>query len=529
MLRISNVRVSIEANEAELKREMLKKLNISKEELIDYKIFKESIDARSSRMIYFVYTIDVEVKNEEEILKKHNRSQVRIASDLSYKYVSKQNKSLSSRPIVIGAGPAGLFATLILVEMGYRPLLLERGKRVDKRVEDVKRFWEEGELNPESNVQFGEGGAGTFSDGKLTTRIKDIRCRKVLEELIEAGAPAEISYKKKAHIGTDNLRRVVKNLRKKILEHGGEIKFESKVTEIIIEDGAIKGVVVNEQEQIEADAVILAVGHSARDTFKILHKSGVYIKQKPFSIGVRIEHPQGMIDRVQYGKFAGHHKLGAADYQLSYHAQNGRSAYTFCMCPGGRVVAAASEEGGVVTNGMSEYSRDRLNANSALLVGVRPEDYGSNHPLAGVEFQQKWESRAFEVGGGDYAAPGQLVGDFLANRSSKEAGAVKPSYLPGINWGNLVSCLPLYVIKTMREAILEFDNKIEGFARSDAVMTGVETRSSSPIRIIRDDNFESNIKGLYPAGEGAGYAGGIISAAVDGIKVAEGVIKSSDK
>jgi hypothetical protein len=525
MIRISDIKISIEDDKSKIKEELLKRLKISKEELVDYKIYKESIDARRRNVVYFVYTVDAQIEQEELILSRLDDNKIRKSPDLEYKYVEAGNKSLKHRPVVVGTGPAGLFAALLLAQMGYRPLVLERGKRVEERSQDVNDFWESGKLDPESNVQFGEGGAGTFSDGKLTTRIKDLRCRKVLTELIEAGAPEEIIYKNKAHVGTDILQNVVKNLRKKIITLGGEIRFQSKVTDLLIEEKQVKGVIVNGQKELKAEIVILAIGHSARDTFEMIYQQGAKIEQKSFSIGVRIEHPQGLIDQSQYGQFAGHPKLESADYSLSHQCSTGRTAYTFCMCPGGEVVAAASELGRVVTNGMSEYNRDKANANSALLVGVGPKDFASKHPLAGVEFQRRWEQRAFEVGGGNYDAPAQLVGDFLAGQPSVKWREVKPSYAPRVCMTDLSLCLPQYVVETIKEALPKLDKKLSGFAMDDAVMTAVETRSSSPIRIIRSKEHESNIGGLYAAGEGAGYAGGIMSAAVDGIKVAEAVIK----
>ncbi|MDK2821036.1 MAG: uncharacterized protein PWP31_1001 [Clostridia bacterium] len=471
-------------------------------------------------MLYWVYTVDAKVKNEEKVLKKVKDKKVSISPDLDYKYVKTGTKQLKTRPIIIGTGPAGLFAGLILAQMGYEPLLLERGADVDRRIEIVNKFWTTGDLDPGCNVQFGEGGAGTFSDGKLTTLIKDKRCRKVLEEFIKAGAPEKIIYINKPHIGTDVLRKVVKNLRKTIIRYGGEVRFNCQVTDLLIENGQLKGVIADNDE-ILTEVVLLGIGHSARDTFSMLNQRGVKMQPKPFSIGLRIEHPQKLINRSQYKEFAEIPTLDAADYKLAYHSSSGRSAYTFCMCPGGLVVAAASEVGGVVTNGMSEYARDGENANSALLVGVTPEDYGSPHPLAGVEFQRRWEHRAFELGGKDYRAPVQLVGDFLKGKPSTDLGSVKPTYKPGVSLGQLDECLPTCVIETLREAIVAFDQKLNGFALPDAVLTGVETRSSSPVKILRNDSYESNIKGLYPMGEGAGYAGGIISAAVDGIRVAE--------
>ncbi|MCL6636009.1 MAG: hypothetical protein K6T29_09645, partial [Peptococcaceae bacterium] len=493
------------------------------EDLLAYKIFKQSIDARKSEMIYFVYTVDAALKNEETVLKRLKDRDITVTPEMDYKYVRSGTQKMVFRPVIVGTGPAGLFAGIILSEMGYRPILLERGADVDARTKAVQKFWEKGELDPESNVQFGEGGAGTFSDGKLTTLIRDRRCRKVLEEMVGAGAPGEIMYSYKPHVGTDILRTVVKNIREKIKALGGEVRFNSKVTDIVINENKVAGVIINGRERLDTGVLVLAPGHSARDTFEVLYAKGVSMVPKPFSIGVRIEHPQTLIDHAQYKKFAGHRKLGAADYKLAYHASTGRSAYTFCMCPGGEVVAAASEEGGVVTNGMSFYARNAPNANSALLVGVNPTDFGSGHPLAGVEFQRQWERKAFALGGGDYKAPAQLVGDFLADRPSTGPGQVIPSYKRGVRYTSLKECLPGYVIETMREAIPAMDRKMRGFALPDAVMTGVETRSSSPVRIVRGESFEASVRGLYPAGEGAGYAGGIMSAAVDGLKVAEAI------
>ncbi|QXM05146.1 NAD(P)/FAD-dependent oxidoreductase [Crassaminicella indica] len=524
MIRVNEVKLSLDENTSILKERIAKKLKINEKDIIDYKIYRESIDARRKN-ISFVYSIDVQVKNEEKILKKNKN--VKKSPSLEYKDIASGNKRLENQPIIIGMGPAGMFAGLILAKRGYRPIILERGEDVDTRTKDVESFWNIGKLKIDSNVQFGEGGAGTFSDGKLTTRIKDIRCRKVLDEFVKMGAPEEILYVQKPHIGTDILKNVVKNIRKSIEAFGGEVRFKSKVTDFFIEDGKIKGLEINGSTRIAAKEVILAIGHSARDTYEILHKRGVQIRQKPFSIGVRIEHQQGMVNRSQYKEFAEHPRLGAADYRLTYQSKNGRAVYTFCMCPGGTVVAAASEENMVVTNGMSEYKRDKENANSALLVQVNTDDFESDHPLAGVAFQQKWEKLAFQAGGSNYFAPAQLVGDFLKDVPSNKLGNVKPSYLPGVKLTDLKKCLPGFVIESMKEAIIEMDKKLNGFAMSDAVMTGVETRSSAPIRIERNaDTMESiNIKGMYPIGEGAGYAGGIISAAVDGIKAAERIIE----
>ena len=429
------------------------------------------------------------------------------------------------RPLVVGVGPCGLFAGLVLAEMGFRPIILERGKEVRERTVDTFGFWRQGILDPESNVQFGEGGAGTFSDGKLYSQIKDPGHlgRKVLTEFVEAGAPPEILYVNKPHIGTFRLVKMVETMRAKIESLGGEIRFRARVEDLLLEDGKIRGVVLADGQHLAADHVILAVGHSARDTFERLHRQGVYIEAKPFSIGFRIEHPQSLIDRCRFGDQAGNPLLGAADYKLVHHCGNGRSVYSFCMCPGGTVVAAASEPGRVVTNGMSQYSRDERNANSGIVVGITPEDYPGG-PLAGIDFQRRLEERAFALGGGTYEAPAQLVGDFLAGRPSTKLGSVLPSYKPGVRLGDLSTSLPDYAIAAIREALPVFDKKIRGFAMNDALLTGVETRTSSPIRIQRNDGFESlHTKGLYPAGEGAGYAGGILSAAVDGIRVAEAV------
>lgn len=525
MLRISNIKLSLEEDESLLKGKIAKKLRISEKDILGYSIFKKSIDARKKQDVHFVYTLDVELKGEDKILQQFGNKGASKVTNISHKY-ERIGTSNIKRPVIIGMGPAGLFAGLALARMGFNPLILERGKGVDERVVDVEKFWKEGKLNTESNVQFGEGGAGTFSDGKLTTSVNNPKARVVLEEFIEAGAPEEILYTNKPHIGTDKLRNVVKNMRNTIISLGGEVRFNSKVTDLIIEKEHIAGLMVNHKEIIEADKVILAIGHSARDTFEVLYNRGVNIIQKPFSIGVRIEHHQSLINRSQYGDFAGHKRLGAADYKLSAHFDNGRSAYTFCMCPGGLVVAASSEEDMVVTNGMSYYARDKENANAALLVGVNPEDYGDDHPLAGIEFQRRWERLAFQLGGRNYKAPAQRVGDFLKDRPSRVIGEVSPTYSLGVTMADLRECLPAYVTDTLKLALIAFDKKIKGFANPDAIMTGVETRSSSPIRILREEDLQSNIKGLYPIGEGAGYAGGIMSAALDGLRVAEEIGKT---
>ncbi|MDO7787728.1 NAD(P)/FAD-dependent oxidoreductase [Desulforamulus aquiferis] len=524
MIRISGIKLAIDRAELEIKERLLARLKIRDNELVDYSIFKRSIDARRREQIFFVYTVDAVVSNEQKVLSRFKEDKdIVVTPNLEYEYVVAGLAPLENRPIIIGSGPAGLFAGLILAQMGYMPLILERGEDVDKRTEAVKNFWRTGKLNPQCNVQFGEGGAGTFSDGKLTTLIRDLRCRKVLEEMVEAGAPEEIIYSHKPHVGTDILRTVVKNIRQKIEGLGGEVRFGARVTGLEINSNRVMGVIVNDSDRIPAEAVILAIGHSARDTFQMLYDLGTKLTPKAFSMGVRIEHPQQLIDLAQYKQFAGHPRLGPAEYKLSYHSPSGRSAYTFCMCPGGVVVAAASEEGAVVTNGMSEHARNEANANSALLVSVTPGDFPSKHPLAGVDFQRKWEQRAFQLGGGTYQAPAQLVGDFLKNRPSSSWGSITPSYSRGVTMTDLKLSLPDYVTAVLREAIPYFEQKLKGFALADALMTGVETRSSSPVRIERNDQRESNIAGLYPAGEGAGYAGGIVSAAVDGIRVAEAV------
>ncbi|AFY94923.1 NAD(P)/FAD-dependent oxidoreductase [Chamaesiphon minutus] len=529
MLRLSEVKLPLEHTEADIQSAILKKLSIASKDLIRYTIFKRSYDARKKGAISFVYIIDIETTREQQLLQKFKKDvHVVPTPDTSYRYVTHARSGLAQRPIVIGCGPCGMFAGLLLAQMGFRPIILERGKAVHDRSVDTFGFWSKAKFNPESNAQFGEGGAGTFSDGKLYSRIKDANHhgRKVLAELVNAGAASEILYVNKPHIGTYRLVKIVENIRNSIESLGGEIRFQSRVEQLNIENGQVCGVTLASGEYIPSNHVILAVGHSARDTFEMLHHAGVYIEPKPFSIGFRIEHPQSIIDKCRLGSQAGHPMLGAADYSLVHHCANGRSVYSFCMCPGGQVVAATSEVGRVVTNGMSQYERSGKNANSGIVVGITPEDYPGSS-IAGIEFQRRLEERAFELGGGTYEAPGQLVGDFLVGKASTQLGTVRPSYKPGIHLCDLGSSLPDYAIEAIREAIPAFDKQLNGFAMHDAVLTGVETRTSSPICIKRGNDYQSlNTKGLYPAGEGAGYAGGILSAGVDGIKVAEAVALS---
>jgi uncharacterized FAD-dependent dehydrogenase len=524
MLRITELKLPLNHSESDLKAAVMSRLSITDSEFISFTISRRAYDARKKNAIHLIYTIDCKVKYEISILLRcKNDPKISLTPDTSYHFVAQVPNVIFKRPVIIGIGPCGLFAGLILAQMGFKPIILERGKEVRERTKDTFALWRKRIFNPESNVQFGEGGAGTFSDGKLYTRIKDPNHygRKVLTEFVKAGAPPEILYVSKPHIGTYRLVTIVEQMRAKIESLGGEIRFESRVDLLNIEKGQVRGVTLINGETILSDHVVLAVGHSARDTFKMLYDNGVYIEAKPFSIGFRIEHPQSLIDRCMFGAYAGNPMLGAADYSLVHHCLNGRSVYSFCMCPGGTVVAATSEAEHVVTNGMSQYSRNERNANSGIVVGITPDDF-PGHPLAGIDLQRKLEAHAYILGGKSYAAPGQLAGDFLANRTSTTFGSVMPSYQPEVHLCNLDSALPDYAITAIREAIPAFDLKIPGFAMPDALLTGVETRTSSPIRIKRDNCYQSiNTKGLYPAGEGAGYAGGILSAAVDGIKVAE--------
>lgn len=530
MLRLTELRLPLDHTAEALRPAILQRLNITEAQLHSIHIHKRSYDARKVSAIMLIYVVDIEVENEAALLHQFRDDiNVKATPNMEYQFVAQAPQTLKHRPIVVGFGPCGLLAALVLAQMGFKPIVLERGKEVRQRTKDTWGLWRKNVLNPESNVQFGEGGAGTFSDGKLYSQIKDPRHlgRKVLDEFVKAGAPAEILFISKPHIGTFKLVTMVENMRQTIIALGGEIRFEQKVTDVLIENGQVQGVQLQQGEIIESHHVIMALGHSARDTFTMLHERGVYMEAKPFSIGFRIEHPQGMIDRCRFGTFAGNPLLGAADYKLVHHCKNGRAVYSFCMCPGGTVVAATSEPNRVVTNGMSQYSRNERNANAGIVVDINPSDYPQSDALGGIAFQRFWESRAFELGGSTYAAPAQLVGDFLARRPSTQGGSVEPSYKPAVNWCDLSTALPDYVIEAVREALPMFDKKIKGFAMFDAVLTGVETRTSSPLRITRNEQYQSlNVKGLFPAGEGAGYAGGILSAGVDGIKVAEAVALS---
>ncbi len=538
MLRIQELKLPLDHPASALRQAILKRLSISDQALVSFSVFKRAYDARKTSAIQLIYAIDAQVTDEASVLKRlENDKQIARSPDISYRPVAKAPPG-APRPVVVGMGPCGLFAGLVLAEMGFNPIILERGKIVRERTVDTFRFWRKAMLDPASNAQFGEGGAGTFSDGKLYSQIKDPRHlgRKVLTEFVEAGAPDEILYVSKPHIGTFRLVSMIERMREKITKLGGEIRFQHQVTDLLLRERSghkhVAGVALANGEAIETDRIVMALGHSARDTFEMLHSRGVFFEAKPFSIGVRIEHPQSIIDCARFGaKNAGHPILGAADYKLAHHASNGRSVYSFCMCPGGTVVAAASEQGRLVTNGMSQYSRKERNANAGIVVGVTPDDFPGDamtNPLAGIAFQRHWEEQAFLAGGSSWMAPAQLVGDFLAQRPSTRLGAIVPSYKPGVTPTDLTLCLPEYATTAMREALGAFGRQIEGFSMDDAVMTGVETRTSSPVRMTRGDDFQSlNVRGLFPAGEGAGYAGGILSAAVDGIKIAEAVALST--
>lgn len=532
MIRITGLTLPLDAGGEALRSAIVRRLQISGTDLLNFTVFKRSYDARKKNSaILFVYIIDAEVRNEVALLARFaGDDEIKPAPDTAYHPVGHAPAGWTQRPLVVGFGPCGLFAALILAQMGFRPIVLERGRPVRRRTADTWALWRKKILTPESNVQFGEGGAGLFSDGKLYSQIKDPRFygRKVMHEFVRAGAPEEILYVSKPHIGTFRLTGVVSEMREQIIALGGEVRFECKVSDLAIEHGRIEGVVLSNGEQVPGRQVVLAPGHSARDTFRMLLGRGVFMEPKPFSLGFRIEHPQSLIDRARLGKYAGHPELGAADYKLVHHARNGRAVYSFCMCPGGTVVAATSETARVVTNGMSQYSRNERNANAGIVVGISPEADFPSGPLAGVELQERLESHAFELGGGDYCAPGQLVGDFLRGQRSTALGDIEPSYQPGVRLGDLATALPGYAIEAIREALPQFGRQIRGFDRADALLTGIETRTSSPVRITRDpDSMQSlNVKGLFPGGEGAGYAGGILSAGVDGIRIAEAVAKS---
>jgi uncharacterized FAD-dependent dehydrogenase len=539
MIRLTDIKLPLDHAEGAIEAAIRARLGLGKSGMLGFSVFRRGHDARKRGNIQLIYTLDVEVADEAALLKRYaDDKHVQPSPDTTYKFVAQAPADLQQRPIVIGLGPCGLFAGLLLAQMGYRPIILDRGKAVRERTVDTWDLWRKKKLDPESNAQFGEGGAGTFSDGKLYSQISDPlhHGRKVLTEFVKAGAPDEILYVSKPHIGTFRLVTMAETMRETIESLGGEIRFTQRVDDVLVDTAAdgsrqLRGVVLASGEQLLSDHVVLAVGHSARDTFFMLHDRGVYMEAKPFSIGFRVEHPQSIIDQARFGAQAGHELLGAADYKLVHHCKNGRSVYSFCMCPGGTVVAATSEPERVVTNGMSQYSRNERNANAAIVVGIEPEDFAafddSGSPLAGIALQRELESRAYQLGGRDYSAPAQLVGDFVKGKASVEFGSVQPSYKPGVRLTDLAPSLPQYAIDAIREALPAFDRKIKGYSMNDAILTGVETRTSSPVRIRRNEEFQSlNTRGLYPAGEGAGYAGGILSAAVDGIRVAEAVARS---
>ncbi|AMN49660.1 NAD(P)/FAD-dependent oxidoreductase [Psychrobacter sp. P2G3] len=533
MIRLTEIKLPLNHAHGDLTTAIMTKLKISAEQMASFVMFKRGYDARNKRNIQLIYTLDITLTDSDLtndlLVQFESDNHVKATPDTSYNYVGQAPEDLTERPVVIGFGPCGLLAGLTLAQMGFKPIIIERGNEVRQRTKDTFGFWRQRKLNTESNVQFGEGGAGTFSDGKLYSQVKDPNHygRKVMTEFVKAGAPEEILFVSKPHIGTYKLVSMVEKMRAEIIELGGEVRFATRVDDLHITDSKVTGVTLNSGETLKTNHVVLAVGHSARDTFEMIHEKGVYVEAKPFSIGFRIEHKQSTIDQARFGDNAGNEILGAADYKLVHHCKNGRSVYSFCMCPGGTVVAATSEEGRVVTNGMSQYSRNERNANSAIVVGIDPERDYPNHPLAGIDLQRKLETLAFELGGKDYNAPAQTIGDFLKGKPNSELGDVNPSYTPGITLTDLSKALPDFAVDAIREAIPAFNKKIQGFSSDDGLLTGVETRTSSPISIKRNKEFQSiNTKGLFPAGEGAGYAGGILSAGIDGIKVAEAVAKS---
>ncbi|WP_446897953.1 NAD(P)/FAD-dependent oxidoreductase [Clostridium sp. LBM24168] len=522
-IKINNLTINLDEDLKILKNEAAKKLNIDETSIEKFRILRESVDARRKNKIKFNYIVEVQTQNEKKLMNKIHDKNVVFNENKQYN-VKFGTKKLTNRPVIVGMGPGGMFAGLILSKFGYKPFIVERGEKVEDRKKTIEKFWNTGQLNPESNVQFGEGGAGTFSDGKLTTRTKDSRCRIVFETFARYGAPEEILYSGKPHIGTDILKSVVRNIRNEIEKNGGEILFNTKFNDLKVKNGKLESITID-KEEIPCDDLVLAIGHSSRDTYKMLFNKNIFMEQKPFAVGVRVEHLQHMIDVNQYGKYAGHPRLGASDYRLTSRGKNGRGVYSFCMCPGGEVVAASSEDNMLVTNGMSNYKRDGKNANSAVVVTVGKNDFEDKLPLRGMEFQRHYERMAYRIGGGNYEAPVQLIRDFLEDNVSVEFGNVKPSYRRGYNFADLRRCLPQAVIEALKDGFVDFERKIKGFSSGDGVIIGIETRTSAPVRISRNENLESiSAKGIYPCGEGAGFAGGIISSAIDGIKVAEKIM-----